>query len=67
MTTEDRRLALRAIDAFNERDRDALRLLFASEARITPVRAAVDGTVFSGREAPAEYCAAIDDSWSELR
>jgi ketosteroid isomerase-like protein len=54
------------IDAFNRRDLDALRTLFDPDAEITPVRAAIDGTVFRGPEAPAQYCAAIDESWERL-
>jgi ketosteroid isomerase-like protein len=67
MSQENVERASRAIAAFNDRDRDALRALFAPAAEITPVRAAVDGTVFRGPEAASDYCAAIEHSWEGLR
>jgi ketosteroid isomerase-like protein len=66
MSDDQVETARRAIAAFNGRDRDGLRVLFDPSAEVTPVRAALDGTVFRGRDAPAEYCAAIEDSWDDL-
>jgi ketosteroid isomerase-like protein len=56
-----------AIEAFNRRDGEAFGALLARDAEIVPVRAALDGTVFRGPDAAAQYCAAVDDSWDELR
>jgi ketosteroid isomerase-like protein len=56
-----------AIEAFNRRDGEAFGALLASDAEIVPVRAALDGTVFRGPDAAAQYCAAVDDTWDELR
>jgi ketosteroid isomerase-like protein len=67
VSQENVEIVRRVIAAFNNRDRTALRPFFDHTAQITPVRAAVDGTVFSGAEAASEYCAAIDDSWDDLR
>jgi ketosteroid isomerase-like protein len=66
MTVDQAEIARNVISAFNSRDRERLRGLFDPDAQITPVRAAVDGTVFRGRDAPADYCAAIEDSWTGL-
>jgi ketosteroid isomerase-like protein len=67
MSHENVEIVRLAIPAFNRRDLDTLRTLFDPGAQITPVRAAVDGTHFAGREAASEYCAAIDQSWEDLR
>ena len=55
------------IEAFNTREVDSLKALLSADAVITPVRSAVDGTVYRGADAAAEYCAAVEDSWSHLR
>ncbi len=34
---------------------------------IVPVRAALEGTVYRGPEAAEQYCAAVDESWENLR
>jgi ketosteroid isomerase-like protein len=56
-----------AMEAFNRRDSDGFGAHFASDVEIVPVRAAVEGTVYRGPNAPAEYCAAVDESWESLR
>jgi ketosteroid isomerase-like protein len=55
-----------ALAAFNRRDGEAFGALLAREAEIVPVRAALEGTVFSGPDAAAQYCAAVDESWEDL-
>jgi ketosteroid isomerase-like protein len=56
-----------AMEAFNRRDAAAFGENFAPEVEITPVRAAVEGTVYRGPEAAGEYCAAVDESWESLK
>lgn len=56
-----------AMAAFNRRDGEAFGAVFAEDAEIVPVRAAVDGTVYRGPDAGAQYCAAVEDSWENLR
>jgi hypothetical protein len=55
-----------AMEAFNRRDGKVFGAHLAEEAVIVPVRAAVEGTVYRGPNAAAEYCAAVDDSWENL-
>jgi ketosteroid isomerase-like protein len=57
----------RAIAAFNRRDADEFGSLFAADARIVPVRAAVEDAVYEGGDAGAQYCAAVEVSWEDLR
>ena len=56
-----------AIEAFNRRDGDAFDALLAEDAEIVPVRAALEGTTYSGPHAAVQYCAAVDESWKNLR
>ena len=56
-------LARRALELFNSGDRDALAAVTAPNAEIVPMRAALEGTVFSGETAFAEFWEAIDDTW----
>jgi len=44
-----------AMAAFNRRDGEALGAVLAEDAEIVPVRAAVDGTVYRGPDAGAQY------------
>ena len=55
-----------AMEAFNRRDADAFGALFADDAEIVPVRAALEGIVYRGPDAAAQYCAAIDETWENL-
>jgi ketosteroid isomerase-like protein len=55
-----------AVDAFNRRDGNAFGALLAEDAEIVPVRAALEGTVYRGRNAGTEYCAAVEASWENL-
>lgn len=55
------------IEAFNRRDREGLGALLARDAEIVPVRAALEGTVYRGPDAGAQYLAAVEESWENLR
>jgi ketosteroid isomerase-like protein len=56
-----------AMEAFNRRDGKAFGALLASDAEIVPIRAALEGTVYGGHDAAVQYCAAVDESWENLR
>lgn len=56
-----------AMEAFNQRDGEGFGALLASDAEIVPVRAALEGTVYHGPDAAVQYCAAVDESWENLR
>src|SRR5437588_7095164 len=55
-----------AMEAFNRRDGEGFGALLAREVEIVPVRAALEGTVYRGPDAAAQYCAAVDESWENL-
>jgi ketosteroid isomerase-like protein len=55
-----------AMEALNRRDADAFGAFFADDAEIVPVRGALEGTVYRGPDAAAQYCAAVDESWDNL-
>jgi ketosteroid isomerase-like protein len=56
-----------AVEAFNERDGSKFDRLLAPDAEIVPVRAAIEGTTYRGRDAASQYVAAVDESWESLR
>jgi ketosteroid isomerase-like protein len=56
-----------AIEAFNRRDGEGFGVLLADDAEIVPVRAALEGTVYRGPDAATQYCAAVEESWENLR
>jgi ketosteroid isomerase-like protein len=56
-----------ALEAFNARDGAAFDALLDAEAEIVPVRAALEGITFRGPDAASRYCAAVDESWEELK
>ena len=56
-----------AVEAFNQRDGQNFDQLLAPDAEIVPVRAAIEGTTYRGREAGSQYVAAVDESWESLR
>jgi ketosteroid isomerase-like protein len=56
----------RAMEAFNRRDGDEFGALLTNDAVIVPVRAALEGTVYSGPTAAQQYCAAVEESWEDL-
>lgn len=51
-----------AMEAFNRRDGEGLGAFLAKDAEIVPVRAALEGTVYRGPNAGAQYCAAVEVS-----
>jgi ketosteroid isomerase-like protein len=55
-----------AIEAFNRRDGEGFGAFLANDAEIVPVRAALEGTVYRGRDAATQYCAAVEESWENL-
>jgi ketosteroid isomerase-like protein len=55
-----------AIEAFNRRDGESFGAFLANDAEIVPVRAALEGTVYQGPDAAAQYCAAVEESWEDL-
>jgi ketosteroid isomerase-like protein/predicted enzyme related to lactoylglutathione lyase len=67
MSFEDLEMMRAAMEAFNQRDSEGFGAAFADDAEIVPVRAALEGTVFRGEDAAAQYCAAIEQSWEHLR
>src|SRR3989442_2598797 len=56
-----------AVEAFNRRDVEGLTALLAKDVEIVPIRAALEGTVYHGPDAVAEWYAAVDESWDELK
>jgi ketosteroid isomerase-like protein len=66
MSQENVEIMRKAIEAFNRRDAEGFGALFVKDAEIIPVRAALEGTVYRGPEAGAQYCAAVDASWENL-
>ena len=55
------------LDAFNRRDGERFGAFLADDAEIVPVRAALEGTVYRGRSAGVQYCAAVEATWEQLR
>ena len=55
-----------AMQAFNRRDGAAFGVLLAPGAEIVPARAALEGTVYRGLDAPTQYYAAVDETWDDL-
>jgi ketosteroid isomerase-like protein len=60
-------LARRLIELFNAGQRDELERLMVDEPEIVPLRAALEGTVYRGPDAPAQFWAAIDESWEAVQ
>jgi ketosteroid isomerase-like protein len=55
------------MEAFNRRDGEGFGAYLARDAEIVPVRAALEGTVYRGPDAAVQYCAAVEESWENLR
>jgi ketosteroid isomerase-like protein len=55
-----------AIEAFNRRDGANFDVLLRDDVEIVPVRAALEGTTYRGRDAGSQYCAAVEDAWESL-
>ena len=54
------------LDAFSARDVDTLSSLLTADVEIFPIRAALEGTVYSGPEAAGRWIAAVDQSWANM-
>jgi ketosteroid isomerase-like protein len=67
MSEENVEIVRTAIEAFNRRDAEAFAADLAQDAEIVPMRAALEGTVYRGPDAASQYCAAVDESWDNLR
>jgi ketosteroid isomerase-like protein len=67
ITAHDNEELMRAVvQAFNRRDVAMLEPLLAQDVEIVPIRAALEGTVYRGANAAAEWYAAVDGSWDDL-
>jgi len=67
MSQENVEIVRRAADAFNRRDAEAFGALLAPDVEIVPLRAALEGTVYRGPDAAAEFFTDSDESWENLR
>jgi len=67
MSQENVEAVRAAMQAFNRRDGETFGAFLADDAEIVPVRAVVEGTVYRGPDAGAQYCAAVEASWENLR
>jgi ketosteroid isomerase-like protein len=56
----------RIVDAFNSRDLLEFARLVAPDVQIAPMRAAIDGTVYRGREGGLQFFADSDEAWERL-
>jgi ketosteroid isomerase-like protein len=56
-----------AIEAFNRRDGEGFGAFLTDDSEIVPVRAALEGTVYRGRDAATQYCTAVEESWQDLK
>ncbi len=66
MSRENVEVVRAAMEAFNRRDGVGFAAFLTADAEIVPVRAALEGTVYRGSDAAAQYCAAVDESWENL-
>jgi ketosteroid isomerase-like protein len=67
MSDENVQIVRTAIAAFNRRDAETFSAHLGEDAEIVPMRAALEETVYRGPDAAAQYCAAVDESWDNLR
>ena len=61
MASETREITLRAADAINRRDVEALQELLAPDGELVPMRAAMERVSFKGPRAAALFFAAVDE------
>ena len=66
MAHENVEIMRAAMEAFNRRDGEGFGACLTEDVVIVPVRAAVEGTLYRGAQAAAQYCAAVDDTWENL-
>ena len=67
MSQENLELAHRLVEWFNAGDAEALQAHSTEDVEIVPLRAAIEDTVYWGRERLAAFAADSDESWEELR
>ncbi|HET9852321.1 MAG TPA: nuclear transport factor 2 family protein [Candidatus Limnocylindrales bacterium] len=56
----------RAVDAFNRRDAEAFAALLTPDVEVVPMRAAVEGTSYRGRDGVAKFFAETDEIWDAI-
>jgi ketosteroid isomerase-like protein len=66
MSEENMQIARLMGECFNRGDREAFQRLFAPDAEIIPLRAALEGTVYRGPSSSADFWADTDDSWETI-
>ncbi len=66
MSGENIEIMRRAMEAFNRHDGEGFDAFLSNAAVIVPVRAALEGTVYSGPTAGSQYCSAVEESWEDL-
>jgi ketosteroid isomerase-like protein len=66
MSEENVQIARLMGEYFNSGDRGAFGGLFAPDAEIIPLRAALEGTVYRGPSGAADFWADTDESWETL-
>ena len=59
-------MARRLIELFNRRDLDGLKRISTADVEIVPLRAALEGTIYRGRDAIDDFSAALDESWESV-
>jgi ketosteroid isomerase-like protein len=66
MSRGDLGVAIRAIEAFNEKDVDAFAALTTADFEWSPSMVAVEGEIFRGREGIERYFRSLDTSWEKF-
>jgi ketosteroid isomerase-like protein len=66
MSTENVEMARRGVEHFNRGDRNALAEMAAPDIELVPMRAALEGTVYRGTDAFAQFWAAVDETWETI-
>jgi ketosteroid isomerase-like protein len=67
MAEENAELVRRGIEAFNRHDVEGMQATCTPDFELVPLRAAMEGTTYSGPDAIAEAFQDFDESWEELR
>jgi ketosteroid isomerase-like protein len=67
MTAADVAIAMRCIEAINDRDADTLIALSAPDIEIIPLRAALEDTVYRGAEGIVQWMRDVEETWHDLR
>ena len=66
MSQESLELVRRVFEAFNSGDPDTIASLTTDDVEIVPLRAALEGTVYSGPEAAYLFWSGATEAWSEM-